>query len=298
VTQSVETPQFRRPVRWLTGIVLLILVGLVTVGGIKRIAHVAMVCVPFMCILYMLAALVIIIMYAPQIPAVIALVVKRAFTAKAAGGGAAGVGVIMVIRWGIARGVFSNEAGLGSAPMAHATAQTDHPVRQGLWGIFEVFFDTIVMCSATALVILLTGAWTGKLDGAALTIHAFSVPFGATFGPMLVTFCMILTAYDTILAWCFYGETCSSFIFGHGRVTRTVYRIVWLPFILIGAIGGLKAVWGMADILNGLMAIPNLIALLALTGVVVKLTKGFLAKEPYAPLTDAADGSPAEAVKP
>ena len=273
-------------VRWWTGGLLVLTVGLVTLGGIKRIAHVAMFCVPFMCTLYMVAAFVVIAMYIADVPHILSMIVRKAFTPTAAVGGFAGAGVMMAIRFGIARGVFSNEAGLGSSPMAHATARTDHPARQGLWGIFEVFFDTIVMCTATALVILLSGVWTGGEKGANLTISAFCVPFGNTIGISLVTFCMILTAYDTILAWCFYGETCCSFIFGHSRTVRTIYRVLWLPFILIGALWKSDPIWGVSDILNALMAIPNLIALLALTGVVVMLTRGFLKGQPYTPPAD------------
>jgi len=268
---------------WATGLVLIVAVGLVTIGGIKRIAHVAMFCVPFMCGIYMLAALAVIVLHIGAVPSVVGLVVRCAFTPTAAVGGFAGAAVLMAIRKGIARGVFSNEAGLGSAPMAHATAQTDHPARQGLWGIFEVFFDTIVMCSATAFVILLSGLWSSGENGAKLTMSAFGHTFGTNLGGWLVVLCMILTAYDTVLAWCFYGETCSAFIFGHGKVVRTVYRVLWLPFIMLGACGQLKAIWNIADTLNGLMAIPNLIALLALSGVVVKLTRGFFAGEAYEP---------------
>ncbi|MDP6542450.1 MAG: sodium:alanine symporter family protein [Phycisphaerae bacterium] len=273
-------------VRWLTGGLLVLTVGLVTLGGIKRIAHVAMFCVPFMCTLYMLAAFVVIAMYITDVPQILAMIVRKAFTPAAVGGGAAGAGMMMAIRFGIARGVFSNEAGLGSSPMAHATAKTDHPARQGLWGIFEVFFDTIIMCTATALVILLTGAWTSGEGGANLTISAFCVPFGDGIGISLVTFCMILTAYDTILAWCFYGETCCAFVLGHSKTVRTTYRILWLPFILIGALWKSDPIWGVSDVLNALMAIPNLIALLALTGVVVALTRGFMKGRPYTPPTD------------
>jgi len=271
---------------WITGVVLVILVGLVTIGGIKRIAQVAMIFVPFMCGLYMLGAFVIIVMHAAKIPAVIGLIVKCAFTPTAATGGFVGAGIMMAMRFGIARGVFSNEAGLGSAPMAHATAMTDHPARQGLWGIFEVFFDTIIMCAATALVILLTGAWTSGENGAKLTMTAFGNVFGSNLGNGLVTFCMILTAYDTILAWGFYGETCTTFIFGHGNIVRKIYRVIWLPFILLGALGELKDIWSISDTLNGLMALPNLIALVALSGVVVALTKGFLKGEKYKPPED------------
>jgi AGCS family alanine or glycine:cation symporter len=273
-------------VRWWTGGLLVLSVGLVTLGGIKRIAHVAMFCVPFMCTLYMVAAFVVIAMYITDVPQILSLIVQKAFAPTAAVGGFAGSAFMLALRQGMSRGVFSNEAGLGSSPMAHATAKTDHPARQGLWGIFEVFFDTIIMCTATAMVILLTGEWTSGEKGSALTISAFCVPFGNTIGISLVTFCMILTAYDTILAWCFYGETCCSFVLGHSKTVRTTYRILWLPFILIGALWKSKPIWGISDILNALMAIPNLIALFALTGVVVVLTRGFLKGEPYTPPVD------------
>jgi AGCS family alanine or glycine:cation symporter len=266
---------------WITGLILIILVGMVTIGGIKRIAQVAIFCVPFMSILYILGAFAVIAVHVTQLPDIIALILKRAFTPTAATGGFAGVGIMMAIRQGIAKGVFSNEAGLGSAPMAHATATTDHPVRQGLWGIFEVFFDTIVMCTATALVILLTGVWNSGESGAMLTISGFSTVFGGTVGAGLVTFCMILTAYDTLLAWCFYGETCTTYLLGHGKVVRMVYRIIWLPFTMLGALGSLKIIWDVADTLNGLMALPNLIALAALGGVVIKLMRGYFSGEPY-----------------
>jgi AGCS family alanine or glycine:cation symporter len=274
---------------WITGIVLAVAVGLVTIGGIKRIARVAMFCVPFMCGIYLLAAIVIIVVYARHVPAVVAMVVKCAFTPTAAVGGFTGVAVRKALQRGIARGMFSNEAGLGSAPMAHATAMTDHPARQGLWGILEVFFDTIVMCSATALVILVTGVWSNGQDGALLTISAFGELFGTKWAAGIVVLCMVLTAYDTILAWCFYGETCTAYLLGHGKVVRIAYRLIWLPFVLFGALWSLKLVWGIAEVLNGLMAIPNLIALLALAGVVARLTKGFLAGEPYAPPQDASE---------
>jgi alanine or glycine:cation symporter, AGCS family len=273
-------------VRWWTGGLLVLTVGLVTLGGIKRIANVAMFCVPFMCTLYMVAAFVVIAMYITNVPQILSMIVQKAFTPTAAVGGFAGSAFMMALRQGISRGVFSNEAGLGSSPMAHATAKTDHPARQGLWGVFEVFFDTIVMCTTTALVILLTGVWTSGNSGASLTISAFSVPFGDTIGIGIVTLCMILTAYDTILAWCFYGETCCAFVLGHSKTVRTTYRVLWLPFILVGALWHSKPVWGVADVLNALMAIPNLIALLALTGVVVALTRGFLKGESYTPPAD------------
>lgn len=269
-----------------TGLMLMVAVGLVTIGGIKRIAKVAAVFVPFMCGMYMLAAVFVIAVHIAKIPAVVALIIRHAFTPTAAVGGFAGAGIMMAIRFGIARGVFSNEAGLGSAPIAHVTAMTDHPVRQGLWGVFEVFFDTIVMCFATALVILLTGAWTSGNKDATLTMHAFSLTLGGKIGGGVVVFSMILTAYDTILAWCFYGETCASYVFGHGKVVRMAYRVIWLVFTILGALGSLKVIWSIADTLNGLMALPNLIAIVVLCGVVVKLTKGFLTGQPYQPPSD------------
>jgi len=186
--------------RVITGILLIFAVGMVTIGGIKRIAHVAMFFVPFMCILYFACALIIIIINFSRLPDALVLIFKSAFTPVAATGGFAGVAVRQTIRWGISRGIFSNEAGLGSAPIAHATARTDHPVRQGLWGVFEVFIDTIVICSATGLAILVTGVWTGGETGAVLTMSAFSSVFGKNLGSALVVLCMVLTAYDTMLA--------------------------------------------------------------------------------------------------
>jgi AGCS family alanine or glycine:cation symporter len=263
--------------RVFTGIFLIVAVGLVTIGGIKRIANVAIVTVPFMTIIYILGALFIIVTQIGRIPEAFSLIFRHAFTPIAATGGFAGAATRYAIRYGIARGIFSNEAGLGSAPIAHATAITDHPARQGLWGIFEVFVDTIIVCSATALAIIITGAWTSGKSGAPLTMHAFQLVFGTRMGFSLVVLSMVLTAYDTILAWCFYGETCMAYLFKRGA--RTAYRVFWLPFTMIGALGKLEAIWAVADTLNGLMAIPNLIAILALGGVVVKRTKEFLSQK-------------------
>lgn len=259
--------------RLITGILLIFAVGLVTVGGIKRIAQVAMFFVPFMCILYFLSALIIIVLNLSRIPQTLILIFKSAFTPVAAIGGFAGVTAQKALRWGMARGIFSNEAGLGSAPIAHATAKTDHPVRQGLWGVFEVFIDTIVICSATGLAILVTGVWTTGETGAVLTMSAFSCVFGKNLGSALVVLCMVLTAYDTMLAWGFYGETCSAYLFG--PKARDYYRVLWLPPIIIGSLGKLETIWSVADTLNGLMAIPNLFALLILSPVVFRLTKEF-----------------------
>ncbi|MCM8757791.1 MAG: sodium:alanine symporter family protein [Candidatus Omnitrophica bacterium] len=257
----------------ITGIILLLAVGLVTLGGLKRIAQVASFCVPFMCGLYFLAGLIIILVNVEKLPQVIILILNSAFSPLAAYGGFLGAKVKEAMRWGFARGVFSNEAGLGSAPIAHATAKTDHPVRQGLWGIFEVFIDTIIICSVTALVIIITGSWTSGKTGAQLTCLAFQSFWGKNLGNFLVVFSMILTAYDTILAWGFYGETCCAYLFGHKA--RIFYRLLWLPFILLGVKGTLELVWSVADTLNALMAIPNLLAIFLLSPVVFNLTKDF-----------------------
>ncbi|MBM4065050.1 MAG: sodium:alanine symporter family protein [Planctomycetes bacterium] len=263
---------------WATGVGLLVFVGLVTIGGIKRIAHVAIVCVPFMCILYMIGALAIISWKIAYVPSALMMIVQDAFRPTAAAGGFAGAAVMQAIRYGIARGVFSNEAGLGSAPIAHATARTDHPVRQAFWGMMEVFVDTIIMCTATALVIILTGAWASGETGASLTIQGFSSLLGMKVGSAVVAFCMALTAYDTNIAWCFYGETCAVYLLGHGRIIRYTYRFMWLPLVLVGAVIKLDVIWSIADTMNGLMAIPNLIALVVLAPVVVRLIRDFEGK--------------------
>jgi AGCS family alanine or glycine:cation symporter len=278
---AIGLQEFNIP-RFVTAILLILAVGLVTLGGLKRIAHVAMFCVPFMCIIYFLCALIIIFLNIQKLPQTLILVFQSAFTPAAATGGFLGASVRGAIRWGIARGVFSNEAGLGSAPMAHATARTDHPARQGLWGIFEVFIDTIVICSATALAILITDAWKSGSTGSLLTMSAFQTVFGKQLGFSIVVLCMVLTAYDTILAWGFYGETCSAYLFG--AKARLIYRVLWLVPIILGCMGKLEAVWALADTFNGLMAIPNLIALFALGPVVFGLTKEFFKKND-SPLT-------------
>ena len=268
---------------WVTGGILVVCVGVVTIGGLKRIAAVASVFVPFMVGLYILGGLTVIVLHISRLPEVLGMIFRQAFTPTAATGGFIGAGVLMTIRQGMSRGVFSNEAGLGSAPIAHATARTDHPARQGMWGILEVFLDTLVVCTITALVVLLSGVWSSGARGATLTMQGFATTFGVAIGFPLVVINMILTAYDTLLAWGFYGETCMAYLLGHGLLVRKIYRLVWLPCTLLGALGTLDVIWGIADILNGLMAFPNLIALFALSGVVVRLTQGFLAGQPYTP---------------
>ena len=258
-----------------TGIALAVLTFLVIVGGIKRIGKITEKLVPFMSAIYILGGLFILFSNVGAIPGAFALIFSRAFTGTAAIGGFAGSTMAMAIRFGIARGVFTNEAGLGSAPIAHAAATTDHPVRQGLWGVFEVFMDTIVICSITALAIITTGVWETGETGAVLTTIAFNTAIPG--GGLIVTIGIVLFAYSTILGWAYYGERCLEYLAGTKPILA--YRLAWVVFVVIGAIGGLEFIWSLADTLNGLMAIPNLIGVLFLSGTVFKLTKEYFSKE-------------------
>ncbi len=260
---------------WITGVVLAVVTALVIIGGIKRIGAFTEKLVPFMAAIYIIGGLAILIMNVSHIPAAFGLIFKSAFTGKAAVGGFAGAAVSQAIRYGVARGVFTNEAGLGSAPIAHAAATTDHPVRQGLWGVFEVFADTLVICSITALAIVSSGVWESGLTGAELTTAAFNASLPG--GGYIVSIGIVLFAFSTIVGWEYYGERCAEYLFG--PKANMIYRILWIPFVLIGAIGGLEFVWSLADTMNGLMAIPNLIGVIALSGTVLKLSKDFFAKE-------------------
>ncbi len=258
-----------------TGVGLAILTAIVILGGLKRIVQVTEKLVPFMAALYIVGGIFIILKNASHLGTAFGLIFGNAFTPSAAVGGFVGSTVKNAMTRGIARGVFSNEAGLGSAPIAHAAATTDHPVRQGLWGVFEVFIDTIVICSITALSIIMTGAWSSGITGAALTTQAFDLTIPG--GGYIVSIGVMLFAFSTILGWEYYGERCFEFMFGPKAILP--YRILWIPPIIVGAIGGLELLWDLADTLNGLMAIPNLIGVLGLSGVVIKLTKEFFSKQ-------------------
>jgi len=253
-----------------TGLAIAVLAGLVIIGGIRRIAEVAAKLVPIMAGLYILGALAVILTNLGQVPGALGLIVRDAFTGTAATGGFAGAGIWMAIRYGVARGIFSNEAGLGSAPIAHAAAQTDDPVRQGTIGMLGTFIDTLVICTMTALVIVISGAWTGGESGAALSSAAFAATFPGA-GHLIVTFGLVVFAFTTILGWSYYGERCAEFLFGINVIWP--YRLVWIAVIPVGALVDLDVVWTVADILNGLMAVPNLIALAALSPVVFRLTR-------------------------
>lgn len=265
-----------------TGIIMAILAALVLLGGIKRIATVAGKLVPFMAIAYIIGGLILLVMYFDRIPAAFDIIITHAFTPISAVGGFAGATVWAAMRFGIARGVFSNEAGLGSAPIAHAAAQTNNPVQQGTIAMLGTFIDTLIICTITGLVIVASGAWqlidpeTGKaLSGATLTSTAFSqgLPsvMGINFGEMIVTFGLIIFAFTTLLAWSFYGEKCAEYLFGVKSIM--IFRTLWIVAIPVGATFQLDLAWLVADTLNALMAVPNLVALLLLSPVVFKLTK-------------------------
>lgn len=259
-----------------TGIVAALLVGAVLMGGIKRIGHVAGAMVPFMAIGYIVAGLVVLSINADQIGPSISLILESAFTGHAAEGGFAGAAVWAAIRFGVARGVFSNEAGLGSAPIAHAAAQTKDPVRQGLIAMLGTFLDTIIVCSITGLVIVTSGVWTSGVSGAALTSAAFADALPGA-GNYIVAISLAIFAFTTIIGWSFYGEKCVEFLFGVKAIKP--YRILWVIAVPVGAALSLDFVWLVADTLNALMAIPNLIALAVLSPVVFSLTREYFARE-------------------
>jgi AGCS family alanine or glycine:cation symporter len=256
------------------GLIIVIITGLVIFGGIKRIGLVTSYLVPFMSLLYVISSLIIILLHADRIPHVFGSVVGYAFSPTAFTGGIAGFAVSKAIKFGIARGVFSNEAGLGSAPIAHSAAKTTHPVKQGTLAIVEVFIDTIVMCSMTAFVILESNIdiWGGTLKSSALTSAAFAQTLGFA-GSIIVVICSVLFGYSTIIGWSYYGEKCFEYLFGIKR--KYMYKLVFLFAVFFGSITYVDIVWSISDMFNGLMAIPNLIALLALSGVVVEETKKY-----------------------
>jgi AGCS family alanine or glycine:cation symporter len=260
----------------LTGLVIAVLVAMVLIGGIKRIAHVAGRLVPFMAITYVVAGIVILGLHANMIPAALGLIFTHAFTPIAATGGFAGAAVWAAIRFGVARGVFSNEAGLGSAPIAHAAATTNSPVRQGTIAMIGTFIDTLIICSITGLVIIVSGAWTSGETGATLSSVAFESALPG-FGGYIVTFGLSLFAFTTILGWSIYGEKCVEYLFGVRSITP--FRILWIIAVPIGAVSNLSFIWLVADTLNALMALPNLIALILLSPVVFKLTKEYFAEK-------------------
>ena len=257
----------------ITGLVLAAVTAAVILGGIQRIGQVTQVLVPLMSVLYLAGGLLIILLHIADIPAAVGLVLEGAFTGTAATGGFAGSTVALALRFGIARGLFSNEAGLGSAPMVHSAAQTDHPARQGLYGIFEVFVDTVLVCTVTGLAILVTDSWQSGMTGATLSGEAFRLGLPGVFGNIIVTSSLLLFSFSTLIGWSYYGETGIVYLFG--AKAALPYRLLWLVFIYLGATGSLQLIWSVSDTLNGLMAIPNLVSVLFSIPILLKLKKEF-----------------------
>ena len=257
-----------------TAIIVTLLVGLIILGGVKRIATASSVIVPFMAILYVTTSLVIILLNIEKVPDAISLIICSTFDPQAALGGAVGFTVMKAIQSGVARGIFSNESGLGSAPIAAAAAQTREPVRQGLISMTGTFLDTIIVCTMTGIVLVLTGAWNNpELAGATVTNYAFAQGLGTSIGATIVTVGLLFFAFTTILGWCYYGERCFVYLVGIRGVK--LYRLIYIVLVGLGSFLHLNLIWIIADIVNGLMAFPNLIALIGLRKVVIEETKDY-----------------------
>ena len=257
-----------------TAIIVTLLVGLIILGGVKRIATASSVIVPFMAILYVTTSLVIILLNIEKVPDAISLIIYSAFDPQAALGGVVGFTVMKAIQSGVARGIFSNESGLGSAPIAAAAAQTREPVRQGLISMTGTFLDTIIVCTMTGIVLVLTGAWNNpELAGATVTNYAFAQGLGTSIGATIVTVGLLFFAFTTILGWCYYGERCFVYLVGIRGVK--LYRLAYIVLVGLGSFLHLNLIWIIADIVNGLMAFPNLIALIGLRKVVIEETKDY-----------------------
>ena len=264
-------------IAWVVAIICAIICAIVLIGGIQRLADVCSLLVPVMAVIYIVAALIVIVLNIPALPGALGAIVKGAFAPSSVAGGLAGVGIKTALTKGVGRGIFSNEAGLGSAPIAHAAADVDHPVKQGIYGVFEVFMDTIVVCTMTALVVLL-GVGVENIEygndiGANLTINGFESVFGSGIPGVAVAICLTLFALSTVLTWALYGSRCVEYLFGYKA--SKVYQVIFCLFACIAGTVELSLAWAIADTLNGLMAIPNLIALALLSPVVIKLSKEY-----------------------
>lgn len=271
---------FGREYSWsviISGILLTIFTALVLIGGLKRISSVAQVIVPFMAVTYFIVTLAILVYNFREIPNALATIVQSAFGLRAVGGGAIG-SMMMAMQMGVARGIFSNEAGLGSAPIAAAAAVADAPAQQGLISMMGTFIDTIVICTMTGLTIVITGSWNIGLEGVSVTTRAFQMglPLPAQFSSFILMLCLVFFAFTTILGWNYYSERCLEYIIGDKKNVIKAYKWLYILCIFIGPFMTVSAVWTIADIFNGLMAIPNLIALIALNGVVVSETNKYL----------------------
>lgn len=264
----------------IASLILAFCVAAVLIGGVKRIASVSQVIVPFMAVIYVAFVLILVICNITEVPAAVVTIVKGAFNPEAVTGGVVG-SMLVAMQKGVARGIFSNEAGLGSAPIAAAAAQTNEPVRQGLVSMTGTFIDTIVICTLTGISIVLTGAWQVEgLEGVAVTTYAFQngLPFPAVVSSFILMICLVFFAFTTILGWDYYSERCLEYLSGGNMKHVKVYRWIYILAVFIGPYMTVSAVWTIADIFNGLMAIPNMIALFVLSGVVVKETKDFFAR--------------------
>lgn len=264
----------------ISGLLVTICVALVIIGGLKRISKVSQVVVPFMAILYVICVLVIIITNITKLPSALLEIVESAFGIRAAAGGALGA-MMIALQKGVARGIFSNEAGLGSAPIAAAAAQTKEPVRQGLVTMTGTFIDTVVICTMTGLSIVMAGSWADpNLEGVEITTAAFQsgLPIGGQFPVFILMICLVFFAFTTILGWSYYSERCLSYVIGSRKSTTVLFRWLYIVAVFIGPYLTVEAVWNIADIFNGLMALPNIIALIALSGVIAKDTKAYFKK--------------------
>ncbi len=268
-----------------TGIILAVVVAIVVLGGVKRIGTVTSYLVPVMSIFYILAGIAVILLRITDVPAAFATIITSAFSMKAVGGGVFGYAIMLAIRQGFARGVFSNEAGLGSAPIAHATSTTQEPVEQAVWGVFEVFVDTIVICSITCLTVVLSGIELGEdalgayASKGAAAVAAFNTILPGNIAGLVIQISLIFFALSTILSWSYYGVQCWGYLTHNNKTVTLVYKVVFILVCIVGANGSGALMWNISDTLNGLMAIPNLVALLLLSGVVAKVTKDYFSRK-------------------
>lgn len=265
----------------ITGILLSAVVGIVIIGGAHRIGTITSYLVPFMSLFYILAGITVIALRITDVPAVFLSIFKSAFSFEAVGGGVFGYAIAVAMRQGFSRGVFSNEAGLGSAPIAHASASTKEPAEQAMWGVFEVFIDTIIICTITAMTILLSGvelgetALAGYASKGAAAVAAFNSILPGSLGGTIIEVSLIFFAFSTIISWCYYGERCWFYLTNGSHTVTTIYKILFILFCFVGAVGSGSLMWDIADTMNGMMAIPNLIALFSLSGVVAGITKSY-----------------------
>ena len=264
-----------------SGIALTVLVAVVVIGGVKRIGQVTSLLVPFMSVFYVAAGIVVILMRITDVPIVLGAIFASAFSFESISGGIAGYAIMIAMKNGFARGVFSNEAGLGSAPIAHAASSTDEPADQAIWGVFEVFFDTIVICSITAFAVLLSGFELGEAalgnyaSKGAAAVAAFNSILPGTLGGTIIQASLVFFALSTILSWSYYGERCWGYLSGDNKIVTSIYKVIFVLFCIVGATGSGQLMWDVSDTLNGAMAIPNLIALLLLSGAVAAVTKDY-----------------------